>query len=29
MTVEQADQILDWLDAYEDAQRKAAEELNR
>lgn len=28
-TVEETDALLDWLDAYEEAQRKANEELNR
>lgn len=28
-TVEETDFLLDWLDAYEEAQRKANEELNR
>ena len=28
-TVEETDLLLDWLDAYEAAQRKANEELNR
>jgi hypothetical protein len=27
MTVEQEDRVLDWLDAYEEAQAKAAEKL--
>lgn len=28
-TVEETDLLLDWLDAYEEAQRKANEQLNR
>lgn len=28
-TVEETDLLLDWLDAYEEAQRKANDELNR
>jgi hypothetical protein len=28
-TVEETDLLLDWLDAYEEAQRKANAELNR
>lgn len=29
MTVEQEDHILDWLDAYEKAQKEANEKLKR
>ena len=28
-TVEEADALLDWIDAYQAAQEKAAEELKR
>lgn len=28
-TVEETDLLLDWLDAYQEAQEKAAEELKR
>lgn len=28
-TVEETDHLLDWLDAYEEAQRKATEELDK
>jgi hypothetical protein len=28
-TVEETDRLLAWLDAYEEAQRKAREEMNR
>lgn len=28
-TVEETDLLLDWLDAYEEAQRKAKEELKK
>lgn len=29
LTVEEADHLLDWLDAYQEAQRKANEELKK
>lgn len=28
-TVEETDALLDWLDVYEEAQRKATEDLNK
>lgn len=29
MTVEETDHVLNWLDAYEKAQREANEQLNK
>lgn len=29
LTVEETDHLLDWLDAYQEAQRKANEELKK
>jgi hypothetical protein len=29
LTVEETDKYLDWLDAYEKAQREASEQLNK